>query len=106
MYCAKAVICLSLLLVIALFASCGGSPAIPANGTSVQDAIAELDAMHAPQGADAAVFASLKDALRDALLSRGNGKLVATPPTGTENAIPDLVITDNGNGTFNYAWHY
>ncbi len=106
MYNVKGAIYLLFILVIAMAASCGGGPVAPANGTSVQDAIAELDAMVVPQGADPAVFASLKDALRTALLARGNGKLVATPPTGVENAIPDLVITDNGDGTYNYTWHY
>ncbi len=106
MYYGKAVSCLLVLIVIAFFVSCGGRQTTTTNGTSISGAIAELDAMVTPKGADPAVFNQLKDALRTALLSRGDGKLVATPPTGTANAIPDLVITDNGDGTYHYAWHY
>ena len=95
-----------LLTAVLLFASCGERQAASTSGTSINGAITELDSLEIPKGANPAVFESLRDALRDALIARGNGKLVATPPTGSVNAIPDLVITDNGNGTFNYAWHY
>jgi hypothetical protein len=94
----------SLLLLLALV-SCGGQKAAT-SGTSISSAVAELDSMVTPKGADPAIFNRLKDALRTALLSRGNGKLAATAPTGIANAIPDLAITDNGDGTFNYTWHY
>jgi uncharacterized delta-60 repeat protein len=103
---AKVIVCLSITLVIAFLTSCGGHQTNLTNRSSVNSAIAELDAMATPKGADPAVFASLKDALREALIVRGTGKLVATPPTGTANSIPDLVVTDNGDGTYNFAWHY
>jgi uncharacterized delta-60 repeat protein len=106
MYYGKAVSCLFVLIVIAFFVSCGGRQAAITNETSIQGAIAELDSMVTPKGADPAIFNRLKDALRTALLSRGDGKLVATPPTGAANAIPDLVITDIGGGIYNYTWHY
>lgn len=95
-----------LLTAVLLFASCGERQAASTSGASINGAIAELDSLEIPRGANPAVFESLRDALRDALIARGDGKLVATPPTGSVNAIPDLAITDNGNGTFNYAWHY
>jgi hypothetical protein len=98
--------CVLFALTFALLASCGGRQTSSTSGASINSAIAELDSMTTPKGADPAVFASLKDALRNALVGRGNGKLVATPPTGSANAIPDLVITDNGDGTYNYTWHY
>ncbi len=102
----RAVSCIFVLAILVLLASCGGRQTASTSGASIDGAIAELDAMTTPKGADPVVFASLKDALRTALLARGNGKLVSTPPTGTANAIPDLVITDNGDGTYNYTWHY
>jgi hypothetical protein len=73
---------------------------------SIDDAIAELDKMAAPAGVDAAIFAQLKDSLRSALLARGNGKVVCTPPTGATNGVPDATLTDVGDGTMNLQWHY
>jgi uncharacterized delta-60 repeat protein len=73
---------------------------------SLSDALAELDAMQAPEGADPAVFAQLKDSLRTALFARGVDKLISRPPTGAANAVPDFAITDAGGGTADLTWHY
>ncbi len=35
-----------------------------------------------------------------------SGKAVSRPPTGTRNAVDDLTITDNGDGTFTLTWTY
>jgi len=92
---------------------------------SLDEALAELDALDAPDGVDEALFAELKDALssqlesrfsnRDSLMghsrlesrdSRFEGKFVSTPPTGEANRVNDLAIADNGDGTFTLSWHY
>jgi hypothetical protein len=73
---------------------------------NIVDSLAQLDAMQAPRGADPAVFTQLKSALRAALVARGEGKLVSTPPNGAVNAVPDLAITDTGGGTADLTWHY
>ncbi len=57
-------VCLILALAIALFASCGGRQMSSTNGTLINSAIAELDAMQTPKGADPVVFNQLKDAVR------------------------------------------
>jgi hypothetical protein len=72
----------------------------------IGEALAELDAMQAPEGVNSEVFQQLKDALRTALVARGEGKLIASPPAGPNNAIPDFAVTNNGDGTFHVAWHY
>jgi hypothetical protein len=81
------------------------SPQSPAS-ISINEALAELDAMQTPKGVDPAVFAQLKTALRAALIARGEGKLVSTPPTGVVNAVPDFNVTDTGGGTADLTWHY
>jgi len=84
--------------------------------TSLDDALAELDALETPDGVDAELFAELKDALHEALDQRFSplipnpsslttAKLVATPPTGEANRVDDLELIDDG-GTYSLTWHY
>jgi PKD repeat protein len=73
---------------------------------NIADTLAQLDEMQAPDGVNPAVFAQLKDSLRAALLARGVDKIVSTPPTGPDNAVPDFAITDTGGGTADLTWHY
>jgi len=121
-----------LLCALALaFATCGGSshrvapPIQTAAVDSLDDTLAELDALAVPDGIDPVLFEELKDALasqlesrfsnRDSLSdhsrlesrdSRFEGKLVCAPPTGEANRVDDLAILDNGDGTFALSWHY
>jgi PKD repeat protein len=97
----------ALFAVLILFA-CGQSSQHRGHSASVSisSALAQLDAMRTPEGADAKVFAALKDALRAALISKGEGKLVSTPPTGAANTIADFKITPAGGGTADLSWHY
>jgi len=92
---------------------------------SLDDALAELDALETPDGVDPTLFEELKDALesqlesrfsnRDSLPghsrlesrdSRYGGKIASTPPAGDANQVKDLAVTDNGDGTFTLSWHY
>ncbi len=64
----------------------GGSPVRPTSPTTIQDALAELDALEKPEGVDAKLWEGLKGALRGALeckvlnVGNGNGELqFATP---------------------------
>ena len=62
------------LAALVLLVGCGGSsrrvaPAIQTTSAdSLDDALAELDALETPDGVDPALFAQLKDALEKALL--------------------------------------
>jgi hypothetical protein len=104
------------LTILALaFSACGGgrrptsapvSGLTPPSVVSINDAVAELDAMSVPAGVDPAVFSELKAAFRSALVARGKDKVVCTPPTGTANVVPDLALSDNLDGTMNLSWHY
>ena len=106
-------------------------PIQAATEVSLDEALAELDALETPNGVNDALFAELKEALRDALGERASSvgrdlrvppssgssltaddgrlmtaKLASTPPTGEANRVNDLALTDNGDGTFTLSWHY
>jgi hypothetical protein len=98
--------------------------------TAAPNTFAELDALACPGGVDIALWAELKDALEEALLSQEESRLssrdsefkesrlenrdsfsdmarsVSTPPTGEANQVNDLAIADNGDGTYTLTWHY
>lgn len=82
------------------------SSALQPASINLADAVAQLDAMQAPEVVDAAVFAQLKNSLRAALIARGEDKIVSTPPTGASNAIPDFTLTDIGGGMAELTWSY
>ncbi len=124
------------LATVMLLAGCGSHRVAPsiqtASDVSLDDALAELDALETPDGMDEALWVALKDALGEALHEqwgastsrsgvscefvgspgletdspRGMGKLISTPPTGEANRVNDLAIRDNGDGTFTLSWHY
>ena len=97
---------------------------------SLDEVLAELDALPAPEGVDESVFSALKSALREALQNTwttgvppvGTGetftrrgepvlqteekKLVSAPPTGEANRVNDLELVDNGDGTYALTWSY
>jgi len=73
---------------------------------SLSGALAGLAGMQPPAGVDAALFQQLKDELARQLIARGADKAACTPPTGEGNQVKNLAVTDNGDGSFNLAWHY
>ena len=73
---------------------------------SIEQAIAELEALSTPEGVDAQLFRELKDELARQLTNRSDSKLACTPPTGEINKVTDLAALDNGDGTFNVIWRY
>ncbi|MCD6282169.1 PKD domain-containing protein [bacterium] len=129
---------LLVLLFIAL-ASCAGGRKSPvaanapaAECSSLDAALAELDALETPEGVDAALFEELKGALREALICRpetiigGAGvspasiaihgrdaratsgvphRIASTPPTGADNGVDDLTV-ENDEGRPRFSWHY
>ena len=78
--------------------------------TTLDEALAELEALATPEGVDDARFSQLKSALANQLRTlngeRGTSKLVSTPPTGEANRVEDLTLTDNGDGTYTLTWSY
>lgn len=66
---------------------------IQQSSINIADALAQLDARQAPNGVDPAAFTQPKAALRAALIAHGVDKVVSTPPTGPDNAVPDFAFT-------------
>jgi len=126
---------LILVALIVLLASCGGGGNQPSNVSlqsrhgvqapdgnggllaanepapqSLDEAMAELDALQAPEGVDAALFQELKDALASQLASRisvsaGAAKAASQPPAGDANKPADLALVDMGEGEYLLLWH-
>ncbi len=123
------------------FTTCGGRksavnpPSIGSGGLqaadSLDDALAELDALPTPDGVDPALFEELKDALAEALNDScragiyprrstsgmdGGGhkwppysediKLASSPSTGNTNRIDDLACSLSDEGEYVLSWLY
>ena len=77
---------------------------------SLDNALADLDALETPDGVDAELFAQLKAALAARLTTNHQqlttGRFVSTPPTGEINRVDDLTISDIGGGSYTLTWHY
>lgn len=97
-------------------AACGGGPNSVQLAT-VRDepdsapqtraaALAQLERLPVPAGVDPAVFAQLKNALRDFLEQDHSNRLVSTPPTGVLNHINDLTSGVDDNGNVGIQWNY
>jgi PKD repeat protein len=102
-----------LVILMLLVSSCGGErkqsfsePAAGSTQHTLSASLAELEALMPPQGADQAVFAQIKSALRIALIARGEGKFVSAPPEGDANRVNNLALVDIGGGNYALLWHY
>ncbi len=73
---------------------------------SLDEALAELDALETPDDVDPALFQQLKDELAKQLSAKGVSKIVSTPPTGEANRVDDLELDDNHDGTYTLTWSY
>ncbi len=72
----------------------------------LDDALAQLDALHCPQGANPEVFQQLKDAFAEALSEKAANKVISSPPTGEVNSVNDLGVTQGIGSTWKLTWHY
>ncbi len=104
-----AVIALSLLLTTCS-AGLEGQASVSLSGsasasTTVDTALAELDALDAPEDVDEALFAELKDELAKQLAAKGASKAASTPPTSEVNKVNDLAVLIDG-GAISLTWHY
>jgi len=78
----------------------------PAKSVALSDVLAELNGLTVPEGVEPSLFENLKSELVRQLQSRFTEKVVSTPPSGEGNEVPDLVVTDNGDGTVSLEWSY
>jgi hypothetical protein len=107
-------LCLAVLLLIAL-AACGGhggaqmqlspKPDVTAASGDMGKALAELEALPVPQGADPAQFKELKLKLREMLLSKSGAKLAAAAPSSNRSKVGLFTMAGSG-GTGHLAWSY
>jgi PKD repeat protein len=77
--------------------------------TTIQDALAQLDALEKPEGVDAKLWNELKGALKSALTTKNHQpttRTTSTPPTGDINKVNDFAISDHGDGSYTLSWHY
>ncbi|MCB1220445.1 MAG: hypothetical protein H7A35_15020 [Planctomycetales bacterium] len=104
-----------IILSILLLGSCGGqsgnselAAVVPAGdgSQSLNAALAELDALPVPAGADAETFAQLKESLRSMLLEAPAERFTSTPPIGEANVIDDLTSGISDNGEQSIQWNY
>ncbi len=97
-----------MLAVMSAMLSCAAGSALhnprPAGAIDIPAALAELEALQAPEGVDGRVFQELKSALADALEKR-TGKIASTPPTGPANGVLDLSVASDA-GSPRFSWHY
>jgi len=78
-------------------------------GLSTDDAFAELDALPAPAGVDAALWSEMKSALADGLITgtqQTARRFASAPPQGASSRVLDLALTDDGGGNFSLTWGY
>jgi len=113
------IVILSVIFLLAALFACGGKSRIgslqiapdtatpqPPAELSIDDVLADIDAAKPPPGVDPAIYNSLKEALREQLLSIYSGKIVCTPPTGPENEITDFAFESAEEDSFNFTWSY
>ena len=85
-------------------------------GQALDEALAQLDALPVPAGVDETVFQELKDRLATLLTTNNQhfpavarpttGRYASTPPGGPSNRVDDLLLADNGDGTYTLTWSY
>jgi len=118
---------LILVALIVLLASCGGGGSQPSNinlqssdgsggiqaanesvPQSLDEALAELNALETPEGVDAELFIKLKDELAALLAARaeqeGSGRIVSQAPSGDGNKVADLTLVDMTEGEYLLMW--
>jgi hypothetical protein len=72
---------------------------------SLDDALAQLDALAKPESVDAALWGQLTSAFRTALRARGE-KITAAAPSSESSRVSDLAFSDDGAGNLVLKWHY
>ncbi len=83
--------------------TCSGTPS---GATATNPALAELDALPVPDGADPATFAMLKESFRTLLLSGDPDNTARQASTGLGVTVDDLTYTDLGGGVIQLDWTY
>ncbi|MCH7471371.1 PKD domain-containing protein [bacterium] len=83
----------------------GGGVSDPA-GISLEQALADLEALQPAGGVDPGIFEQLKDELASQLAGMGAERFAARAPWGPSNIVDDLAVVVNGDNTFTLTWTY
>lgn len=98
---------LLLILIVAAFAGCAGNQSAPERDSiSLNDALAQIDALPTPDGANAGDFAQLKTALAASLQASGKTKFASAIPPGNMSEVTDLSAAAGNPGEVNLHWTY
>ncbi|MCB1217251.1 PKD domain-containing protein [bacterium] len=73
---------------------------------SLDEALAEVDALSTPEGVDPQRFQLLQDELARVLREQGSQRFVSEAPQSQGSAVNDLMITHNPDGSADLAWTY
>jgi hypothetical protein len=101
-------------LLLTVLAGCGGHGGAQmqiapkpdfAAGSDLGQALAELDALPVPRGADSVQFKALKLKLREILLGKGGSKLAAAAPSSSRSKAAFFSLAGSGD-TGTLAWGY
>ncbi len=66
----------------------------------------QIEALGPPQGVSPETFEALKAELIKQVKRAGINKFASRPPEGARNAVDDLSVSDNGDGTLTLTWSY
>jgi len=103
-----------LLLLLAISGACGGGSQLNSGDSdagghlrmSRAAALAELEALACPPGAEPQAFAQLKDGLRGALLAQGEERFTSAAPVSPASAVDDFRVEPFDNDKANLSWTY
>jgi len=115
----RALLLIGCLVLVAGINSCGGSggtslsalqridnPQHASQPESLDDILAQLEALPVPPGADPEVFAELKQALRAYLEDSGRERWTSLAPSGPLNQVDDLTSAITDDGEEGIQWTY
>lgn len=78
----------------------------PTGGTSLAEALAELEALSRPDGVDPWLWQELTTKLAKVLASRSVSEILQHPPDGDHNCVTDLALVGGGEGSYSLEWTY
>lgn len=73
---------------------------------TLDDTLAQLDAMAVPDSVQPEVFQKLKDELARQLKERYSSRIVSKAPAGELSSVSDLTVNDGEGGFYYITWHY
>jgi PKD repeat protein len=89
-----------------MLAGCAGSTPPLEHGLTLDEALAQLEALPTPDGLASAEFSALKSAFAASLTATGKTKFTTILPTGDSATIKDLGLSTSGSNQIVLSWTY